>query len=95
MEDFSTEIIECITEDYKDDEDLIVGMLMYLYKGCNFDKRMKPLRMKILDWFEENNYCIQCGSKFEVITYEEVHTELDGNPIEYINELVCPVCDDY
>lgn len=94
MEDFSTEIMDCITETYKDDNELIVGMLMYLYKGCNFDERMKPLRHKIINWFEDNDYCLECGSKFDVITYEEHHTELFGNPIEYVKELVCPICDD-
>lgn len=91
--DCSEEVFEAIVSEYKDDEEILKDSLMYLYKGCNFDDRMRKLRLKIVNWFCDNDYCIECGSRFETKETEMVHTELDGNPIEYLCELVCPVCD--
>lgn len=91
--DYSEEVFEAIVSEYKDDEETLKDSLMYLYKGCNFDERMKRLRLKIVDWFCDNDYCIECGSKFEIKEIQEKHTELDGSPIEYLYEHVCPICD--
>lgn len=81
------EIIEAIEEYYKDDEDILVDCLVYLSKNHN-----KKLSYLAQDKLEEMDRCSECGSKLVPHTYEEHHTELFGNPIEYITELVCTNC---
>lgn len=88
MENMEYEIVKAIESTYKDDKDLIKDCLYYLNKVCN----STILNRAIEDWFDENEYCIHCGCKLETKMYEEIHTELDGNPTETIQEIFCPYC---
>ena len=89
MENFSREIIDLICDEWSDDKELVMSALYYLYHTTNDDK----MQSQIVDIFNEENYCIDCGSKMGTVQIEEKHTELDGSPIEYLYESKCPVCD--
>ena len=51
------------------------------------------LKEAILDWFNEEQYCIECGAKLRPYDYCETHTELEYNNKEWFTEWLCPVCD--
>ena len=93
MEDFSIEVVETITDYYSKDgeegKELTKDILFYLYHNTNNDK----LKQAILDWFNEEQYCIECGEKLQPYEYCETHTELEGNPKEWFTTWLCPVCD--
>ena len=93
MEDFSIEVVETITDYYSKDgeegKELTKDILFYLYHNTNNDK----LKQVILDWFNEEQYCIECGEKLQPYEYCETHTELDYNNKEWFTEWLCPVCD--
>lgn len=94
MEDFSMEVVETITEHYVNDgsdgKELIKDILFYLYHNTTSDK----LHQKILEWFNTENYCIECGTKLLPYDWYETHTELDGNDREWFTTYLCPACDD-
>lgn len=95
MEDMSNEIMECIIGTYDDGtqegKELTRDCLFWLFHNTDNSKVCSLIQK----WFDDevNNYCIDCGSKMETFRIEETHTELDGNPIEYLYESKCPVCD--
>ena len=89
MENFSREIIDLITEDWNDNEQLVMDALFYLYKTSNDDK----MRAQIRDIFNEYDYCLSCGEKLETRTIKEIHDELDERTVEYFTEMYCPNCD--
>lgn len=93
MENFGLEIVETINEHYYRDgiegKELIKDMLFYLYHTTN-DNKLKEV---ILDWFNEEQYCIECGEKLQPYEYCEVHDELAYNNREWLTEWLCPVCD--
>ena len=93
MENFALEIVETINEHYYRDgtegKELIKDMLFYLYHTTNDDK----LKEAILDRFNEEQYCIECGAKLRPYDYCETHTELEYNNKEWFTEWLCPVCD--
>ena len=93
MEDFSIEVVETITDYYSKDgeegKELTKDILFYLYHNTNNDK----LRQAILHWFNEEQYCIECGAKLQPYEYCEIHTELEYNNREWFTEWLCPVCD--
>lgn len=93
VENMCWEVIDCIVDAYKDDgeegTELVKDILRYLYETTTDNK----LKFKIEEWFDEEHYCVDCGSKLELYEYQETHTELDGNPIEYLSEYICPLCD--
>lgn len=93
MENFALEIVETINEHYyrdgTDGEELIKDMLFYLYHTTNDDK----MKQTILDWFEKEQYCIECGEKLQPYEYCETHTELKYNNKEWFTAWLCPVCD--
>ena len=93
MEDFSSEVVEIITEYYANDgeegKELVKDILFYLYHNTNNDK----LQVKIIDWFNTENYCIECGTKLQAYDWYEIHTELEGNPKEWFTTWLCPICD--
>lgn len=93
MENFALEIVETINEHYYNDgtegKELIKDMLFYLYHTTNDDK----MKQTILDWFNEEQYCIECGENLQPYEYCETHTELEYNNKEWFTVWLCPVCD--
>lgn len=93
MEDFSIEVIEAISDYYRKDgiegKVLTKDILFYLYHTTTSDK----LKSKIIEWFNSEQYCIECGSKLFPYEYCESHDELEGNPKEWFTEWICPICD--
>lgn len=90
------EVIDALTEYYnyyntKSEENIeaFKEVLLYLYNTSTDNK----LKIKILDWFEENHYCINCGEKLSSYEYRERHDELDGDYYEYFDAYLCPNCD--
>ncbi len=86
--DFSREIIDLITEDWKDDKQLVMDALYYLYHTTT-DNVMKS---QIKDIFYEEHCCLNCGSQMQYYEYQEPHMEL--YPVEYetFGCYICPVC---
>ena len=91
MENFSTEIISVLEEDFSDDEELIKDMLFYLYHTTTDDN----MQSQIVDWFNSNGYCIECGTKLITYTWDEIHTELEYDNREPMLAQFCPICDKY
>lgn len=90
MESFATEILEVVCESYKDDEELLVSILSYLYQTLSDDIKMAENIERIM---EDMGYCPDCGNKLETYTFEEVHDELDYNNVEVMSVNLCPLCD--
>lgn len=95
-ENMSWEILEVI-KDYDDGteegKELVRDCLIYLKELNNF--KDSKLDEQILDWFNENEYCIKCGCKLQKYVEEEVHDELETRDVEYITIWHCPICDKY
>lgn len=95
MEDMSCEIIDAIKQyddGTEDSKELIKQCLFFLYHVRESQNNNKLLEL-ISDWFEENHYCIDCGTKLIEYEYAETHTELDYNNVEILNVELCPNCD--
>lgn len=90
VEDYGFEVIEAIKDYYKNDEEIMVGCLVYMRHTLQDNK---PLRWSLEEDITELGYCYECGEQLVTHTYMERHTELDGNPIEYVSETLCPRCD--
>lgn len=88
MEKFNTEIVSLITESFSDDIELTKDVLLYLYKTTNDD----DMKQSVLRWFNENEYCLNCGTKMEYYEIEEYHSEVDD--YETIGCMDCPKCGD-
>lgn len=88
-ENFSREIIDTLCDDYKDDEQLVMDMLRYLYYTSTDDK----MKEQIVMIFNDFNYCLECGSKMQLYEYDEIHDELTYNNVEHIKYYECPICD--
>lgn len=91
MENMSFEVVSTISEHYSDDgkegKELVKDILFYLYY-ITTDKKLKN---RIEDWFDEEEYCIDCGEKLVPYEYNEWHSEVHA--YETMCELVCPNCD--
>lgn len=83
------DIVEAIEYKYGNDIDTVVEILMDLKENIDNQK----YEYYIEEELESLGYCSDCGTKLEIIETQEVHTELDGNPIEYLYEPKCPNCD--
>ena len=87
MEDFSIEVVETITDYYSKDgeegKELTKDILFYLYHNTDNDK----LKQAILHWFNEEQYCIECGAKLQPYEYCEIHTELEYNNKDVIEKV--------
>lgn len=88
-ENFSREIIDLITEDFFDDEQLVIDVLFYLYHTTE-DNKMKQ---QIVDVFNDYGYCIGCKNKLSTYEWYETHTELEYNNQEWFSIQLCPYCD--
>ena len=83
------EILEAITEYYKDDEDLMADCLVYLSKITPSD-----FSYSCLDELVKRDRCVNCGSKLVEYSYKEYHPEIEGDiKFEVVRELACPNCD--
>lgn len=89
LENMSTEILDTLCEAYKDDKELVVSCLMFLYYSTTDEK----LQSNIVQILSDMNYCIECGSKMINYSWEETHDELDGCPKEEFSVSLCPNCD--
>lgn len=93
MECFACEVVATITDYYSKDggegTEIAKDILFYLYHTTTDDK----LKRTIVDWFNEENYCVDCGQKLQAYDYTETHTELYGNLKEYYTAWLCPICD--
>lgn len=80
------EILEAITDYFKDDEDIMADCLIYLSKitPSNFS-------YSCIDELIKRNRCTHCGMKLVEYCYKEYHPEVDA--YEDRCELVCPSCD--
>lgn len=88
VENMAHELLDAITEYFDKDDDMFIDILKYLYKTST-DTTLQYL---IIEWFEANNFCLECGSPIYYKTIEEHHTELCGNPSEYFQIPYCPNC---
>lgn len=91
MENFSTEIIDLVCDTYAKDKQLVIDILFYLYHTTSDDK----MKQQIVDIFNTEGYCIDCGSKLTTYTWDEIHTELEYNNREPMFADYCPICDRY
>lgn len=84
------ELLESVAE-YCKEEDIEnhKEILLYIYNTTTDEK----LKNNIIDWFEENHYCIDCGEKLLQYEYYETHYELEDNCKEYFDVYLCPNCD--
>lgn len=93
MENYAFETVEAISDYYrkdgKDGKELTKDILFYLYHTTTDDQ----LKQKIVEWFNEENYCIECGTELLSYEWSETHTELDDNSIEWFTYWLCPICD--
>jgi hypothetical protein len=64
MESFATEVLDAICEQYKDDEDLVVSILSYLYHINQTDSK---LTSNIEEICEDLGYCPDCSNKTHII----------------------------
>ena len=80
------EILEAITDYFKDDEDTMADCLIYLSEitPSNFS-------YSCIDELVKRNRCTHCGMKLVEYCYKEYHSEV--NAYEDICELICPGCD--
>lgn len=85
-DNMSCEIYEAIISYYKDEE-YIKDILFYLY-NTTVDIKLKN---KISDWFEEHEWCLDCGNKLQVKSWNEWHSEIGA--YEPMSELYCSNCD--
>lgn len=87
----SVEVVSTITEHYANDgeegKELIKDILFYLYHTTKDAKLMRQIE----DWFEEEEYCVNCGEKLTVYQYDEWHSEIGC--YEPMCELICTNCD--
>lgn len=88
MENMENEVFEAVELSYKLDITLIRDCLFYLYKTTTDDKLAK----RILRWFNDNNFCIECGSEMVEYNWKHLHTELDGGEYEDMITMDCPIC---
>ena len=77
-------------EYYKNDENFLVEVLLYFRKLVSKNVYVTNSIDNIL---KNMNRCIYCGEKLQSTVYKNVHTELDGNIIEYESVDFCPNCD--
>ena len=90
------EILEAIKDTYddgtKEGKELIRDCLFYLKELNNF--KDEKLDEQIVDWFNDNNYCIDCGCELKYYEYQEPHTELGYVCYETMGIYDCPCCGD-
>lgn len=89
MENMREEVFDAIVSYYDLDFSLVKDVLYYIYHTT----RDVDMKIKIEDWFYENGWCVNCNSELVLEEFEEIHTELEGNPIEHYHTLLCPYCD--
>ena len=86
MEKFNDEVVDLVIDSFSDDKDLIAQMLFYLYHTTTDDS----MKESILTFFNEQNYCIECGNKMEYYEWTE------ARPLgeETMSVYDCPCCSD-
>ena len=87
MEKFNNEIVELIVDAFNDDKQMVIDMLFYLYKTTTDD----AMKLSIIDFMNEENICLCCGSEMIPYEYKEYHQEL--GEYEDCTANLCPYCD--
>lgn len=85
IDNMSHEIIEAICEN--EDEEYVKDSLLYLYHVTS-DKKLIIL---IEDWFDEHDYCVDCGNELIVKEHQEYRDGF-GGCYETIYEKICKNC---
>ena len=96
--DMSSELLDCVMEYFKqdngdyteDDREAIASILHYLYHNTTNSNLQNQIR-NIMS--EDLKYCVDCGSKLKLYTWQEVHTEVPPPNIETFSDYFCPECD--
>ena len=87
MEGFGKEVVEVVVDSFNDDKKLVVDMLSYLYKNTTAE----DMQDAIVDFFNAENVCLECGSEMEYYEYKEYHSEVEA--YETMSTYLCPICD--
>lgn len=87
----STEILDSICDTYKDDSELVVECLRFLY----YNTTNETLGSQIVDILSDIGYCVECGSRLLTYNFSEFHNELDRSDEETLVAEYCPICDKY
>lgn len=85
------DMMEALLKYYKDDVDVVVDILLWLHDIIN--KGDKHICADINQMLSDLGRCIYCGEKMQSTVIKNIHTELDGNVVEYESVDFCPVCD--
>lgn len=88
MKDYLEELFDDIQFEAQSLEEYY-KMITYLSDKTNYYAIQERARELLID----DDRCIYCGGKLEHAITREVHTELEGNPSELIDEPYCPYCD--
>lgn len=95
VENMSWEILDAIYSAYGDNTEdgkkLLMACMSYLYNLNNH--KDKKLDSQLDEIATEMGYCVRCGNKLVTEEWDEIHNELDDNPIEHFSEEFCPLCD--
>lgn len=89
VDNMSDEVIEAVCQAFKDDDDILAEILVYLQRST----RDNCLIMKASDQLKEMGRCENCGAKLETMSFREWHPEVDPPCYEPVCEDYCPNCD--
>ena len=85
IDNYATEVLDTICEQFKDDKQLVIEILRYLY----YTSKDERIRSQIVSILTDMNYCISCGS--EMVYYEWKEPRPLGE--ETMSAYICPSCD--
>ena len=88
-----SEVIESIDYMFSDIPEVGVDCLLFLQSLKNNPKMVNSLSERATAELVERNRCTRCGEKLHTYQYNEVHNELDDNPVEVMYDMACPNCD--
>ena len=83
-------IFDSLHDYFANNEDILADCLLYL-NNLN-DEDLKIIQNESIKYLKKLNRCVNCGSKLVIYTYRQLHSELDGQQYEIMNELMCPNC---
>lgn len=87
--EYIDDVFDAIESYFEEEPQTIANILIELLKYLNNNS----LKLDSKKWFEKNGYCKICGSKLQLYSCKEPHTELDNNDDEVYWINICPNCD--
>lgn len=87
------EVLEAIHLMYEDYPDVEADCYLYLESLDGSLDRQRAISIAGMRELAKMYRCEKCGHLLVENHCSEVHSELEGHPVEFIAELVCPVCD--